>query len=244
MGIDIGLINDGTALSITRLIDGKIQLVYHELWIAGQSWYETNPHLKEPLSVYARELPNVTRIDFEAIADWIELLCRKFYISKGLFDRWNGLPLEQLLHKKGLKQFTSEFFTRDENSKMYQRFKLYMYDERIKLYDYPIPQIKGVEATTHSPLIAELLSLRANQISKTIILVEAPKKKHDDMSDSLIRAVWLTSEEMGSEKFARTGQATGNYASSGAMTIDRYQRMKARTRGASSPRNPHQLRRR
>jgi hypothetical protein len=192
MGIDVGLIGDGTAIFITHADGDRIIQDYHEVWYAGVPWKESNPHLQTTLSDYSKILETVERLDFDAIADWIFTICKKFYITEGLFDRWNGLPLEQSLHKKGLKQFRSEFFTQDEKSRMFQAVKMLMFDRKLELYDYPIPT--GTEGGKHSPFISEILGLEATQRAKNQIIVAAPKVSglHDDVTDAFIRSVWLS----------------------------------------------------
>jgi hypothetical protein len=56
------------------------------------------------------------------------------------------------------------------------------------LFDFPIP-----DKEEHSAHIAELLELQAHHITKYIIKVEAPNidGKYDDLSDSLVRMVWV-----------------------------------------------------
>ena len=239
MGIDIGLAGDGSSISITHVEGDKIIHDYHETWYAKKSWYEANPHLTHPISNYAKTLENVERLDFDEIALWIKLLCKKFQIRAGLFDRWNGIPLEQSLHKSGLKQFTCEHFTRDQSSKIFQSAKMMMYDEKLVLYDYPIPE--RVESsgggTPHSPHIAELLSLRAKMISKNILLVEAPQKEgsHDDFSDAFVRSVWLSIQQMTSEKHISHGYISGTGTrgahSASRASLQAFQTMKARRHG-------------
>lgn len=239
MGIDVGLIGDGTAIFITHVEDGKIVQDYHEVWYAGVSWRESNPHLHGEFSTpYAKTLQDVLRLDFDEVANWIWTLTKRFYITEGLFDRWNGIPLEQNLHKKGLKQFRAEFFTRDVTSKMYQTAKMFLFDEALRLYDYPVPERAKEGETRHSPFITELLSLQAKQISKNIILVEAPQKKdaHDDVSDAFVRSVWLSAERMMNEKHIyrnRGGEFRPHAAT--AMTPQRYQAVRARRHGMGSP---------
>ena len=205
MGIDVALIGDGTAVCITHVEGDKVVQDYHEAWYAGTPWHESNPHLLAPLTSYAKTIGTVERLDFDEISNWIFALCKKFYITDGLFDRWNGLPLEQSLHKKGLKQFKSEFFTSDVTSRMYQAVKLLMFDRRLVLYDYPIPT--DAEGGKHSPFIAELLTLHATQRSKNIVIVEAPTAvgAHDDVSDAFVRAAWLSLERLTNTKIAARG---------------------------------------
>jgi hypothetical protein len=208
MGIDVGVSanQDGTAIVVTHLEGDKVVMDYHEVWYAGTSWRESNPHLTEPLLSYARTIEDVDRLDFDEISNWIYELCRKFHISDGIFDRWNGLPLEQSLHKKGLKQFKSEFFTRDQKSRMFQATKLTMMDHRLELYDYPLPK-NGSEGGKHSAFINELLTLEATQFAKSQVTVEAPKiaGAHDDISDALVRSVWLSLEKLVNTKVVARG---------------------------------------
>lgn len=208
MGIDLALVGDGTAVAITHVEGDRIILDYHEQLKAGESWKTLNPHLVAPVTDYAKITENVERLDFEEIANWIEALTKRFYISAGLFDSWNGLPLEQNLHKKGLKQFKSEFFNRDASSKMFQAMKLFIFDRRLSLYDYPIPATGG----KHSPLISELLTLQATQYAKNQIIVEAPQTAgfHDDVSDALVRAFWLSLERLGNTKIVASAARLNN----------------------------------
>lgn len=232
MGIDIGLVGDGTAVVITAVDDDRVVLVYHEHWVAGTDWKVTNPHLGNTYPCpYARNLQNVERLDFEEIAAWIVSLTKRFYIVDGLFDRWNGIPLEQALQKQGLNQFSSEFFTRDFNSRIYQNTKLMMLDRKLVLYDYPLG-----EQGKNSPLVQELLTLQATQMSKNVVIVEAPEQQgfHDDMSDALVRSVWLSTQRMTSPKRLRGAGGSGYYASAASMV--RYHLQRTRTHGVLTDR--------
>lgn len=230
MGIDVGLVNDGTTLAITHLDGDKVVLDYHEVWYAGTSWREANPHLTAPVTDYAKTLGSIDRIDFDAISEWIWALTKKFHISDGLFDRWNGLPLEQSLHKRGLKQFKSEFFNRDLTSKMFQSAKMLMFDRRLVLYDYPITVAS--QTVKHSPFIQELLTLQQTILARNQVIVQAPQTIgfHDDMSDAYVRAVWLSLERLGNTKLV---SPSGLAHTGGAryLTSSGYQRVRMRSHG-------------
>jgi hypothetical protein len=239
MGIDVGLVGDGTAIVITHVDRNMIILDYHEAWYAGIDWRTTNPHLNgEYTTDYTRSLTTVSRLDFDEIADWIAFLCKRFNITAGLFDRWNGIPLEQSLHKKGLKQFKAEFFTRDMSSKIYQSAKTFIYDERVRLYDYPVPERAKEGKARHSPFIAELLDLQAKQISKNIVLVQAPQVRgsHDDVSDAFVRSVWLSTEVLINQKHTAYGGLFVPTVNS-AMSQQRYQVARARRHGGFGDRS-------
>ena len=232
MGIDVGLINDGTSVCITHVEQDHIIMDYHELWRAGVDWRETNPHLGSNYPTeYAKRLASVERLDFDEITAWVIALSRRFFISEGLFDRWNGIPLEQALLKKGLTQFKSEFFSRDSSSKMFQAVKLLMIDRKISIYDWPKTQ-----GSKHSSFIKELTDLQAEQLAKNIVVVSAPDAAgyHDDMSDAFVRSVWLSSERMRSEKHAYGNNPYPNR--SPGTTTAAYQMKRARMHGGFSER--------
>jgi len=189
IGIDIGLVHNGTAISITHLEDGVIVLDYIEARYAGVGPYK-----------------DIDQLDFESIADWIADLCKKFYIWKGTFDQREGLPLEQALRKRGIKNISMEYSSRDSNSKMYQAFKLLILDRKVKLFDCPIP-----EGEDHCEYIKELLELQEQRLSKYQIEVGAPgvKGKFDDMSDSLARSIWVAQLHLGDQKHAKITSVLG-----------------------------------
>ncbi len=243
MGIDVGLVGDGTCVCITHaeqrrfLEDGHIidrdviVLDYHELWEAGKDWRESNPHLDPKLCLgYARTLKDVERLDFDEIAMWIASLTKRFYITEGIFDRWNGYPLEQSLHKRGLTQFKCEMFKRELASNIYQTTKLLMFDKRLRLYNTP------TDPTTkkHSPLIQELLTLQAEQASRNVVIVAAPQNAgyHDDQSDALVRSIFLSSQRLAGHNRALGPGMTGYGPSAPSpMSVARYQLMRARRHG-------------
>jgi len=200
MGIDVGVTKggDGTAVAIGH-IDKKQQIVLDYIeWIrAGEGKYA---HLE--------------RLDFEDIADWIVSLGKKFHITEGIMDRWAGLPMEQYLQKKGMRQIVSQLFTPKDTTFMYKTFKDMMWDGRLRLYNWrPNPTgssgvlLGSAEEGTLCDYLEELLSLQEEKISRHVSSIEAPKSgdKHDDRSDALIRMVWLASQKLGNPKFIAGG---------------------------------------
>ncbi len=238
MGIDVGLVGDGTSIAITHIEGDRIVLDYHETWSAGVPWRESNPHLEAPLCDYAKTLEGEERLDFDEIAKWIIAITRRFYITDGIFDRWNGIPLEQTLQKAGLNQFRSEFFTREARSRMFQAVKLLIFDRKVSLYNWPSVSAVDNAKEKHSPLIAELLALQANQTSHNQIMVSAPKiaGAHDDMSDALVRAIWMSLERMQNTKVTARGQRAPGNSGPQHMTAGQYQRGRMRSHGLNTER--------
>lgn len=187
LGLDLGLVGDGTAVSIGHInAESRIQLDYLDQIKAGEGKYADKD-----------------RLDFDDVADWIAELCKKFYVVEGLFDQWVGIPLEQALAKRGLSQMKSLHMTKQISSQIYQNFKDMMWDKRLVLFDFPIPQHEK-----HCAYIQELLELQARYQTKYVTIVEAPNidGKHDDRSDALARMVWVASNRMSKQPhIARTG---------------------------------------
>lgn len=172
LGLDVALVGDYTSAAIGHLTpEGKVQLDFIERIRAGEGAFVDQD-----------------RLEFDDIADWVESLSRRFYLSDGMFDQWAGIPMEQALAKRGMKNLKSVHHTRTLTSQMFQNFKNMMLDKRLILFDHPIANGKE-----HADYLLELLELQAEAISKYIITVEAPNMegKHDDFSDALIRMVWI-----------------------------------------------------
>lgn len=214
MGLDLGLVGDGTAIAIGHLDDeGKIVLDLVSQIKAGQGIYAD----KE-------------RLEFDDVADWVQSFSESFYIVEGIFDQWAGIPFQQALEKRGLSQMTSVNMTKPLTSQMYQNFKDMMWDRKLRLYDKQDPLQNG-----HEDYLKELCELQAKAHSKHVITVEAPQVagKHDDMSDALIRMVWLASNKIGKTKYM-----VGSY---GANTMSGGKRFASASKvrgGSHSSRDP------
>lgn len=216
MGIDLALAGDGCALAIGHKdLDGNIvvDLVVHIK--AGEGEYE-----------------GVDRLDFDGVADWIYGWTQKFYIEKGMFDQHIGIPMEQALEKRGLKQFESVHHTKILNSQIFRNFKNMMFAHRLRLYDAPPP------GEDHSPYIAELLTLQEEQHSKYVITVEAPQVEgmHDDRSDALVRMVWLATTHK--SKVLSYGRKAPHGRAAPSQVRQAHARRKARLGGSHPSRQP------
>ena len=187
VGIDVGLVNDASAIAIGHLEirDGVKVIVLDQV-----------DKIKAGEGAHA----NKERLEFDDVVDWIYNYSRRFYFAHGIFDQWAGIPFEQALAKRGLRQMKSEHMTRNINSDIYRNFKDMVYDQRLVLFDWPIPQDSAVQ---HCAYIEELLELQAEVHTKYIIDVHAPEAdgKHDDTSDALVRMVWLASQHLGTPKY-------------------------------------------
>ena len=197
-GLDFALSGDGTSVALTHLVNGKIELGYHETWYAGRTWHESNPHLEHPFLDYAYKLQDEPRLDVDEIINWLLAVSKRFYIESGVFDQWAGIIFEQKLHKVGLTQFEMRKFTDSDSSQAYGNTKILMFSKMISLYDYPVSETGYDELgqKLRSPHIKELLELQSYSGGKNINVVEAPQiaGKHDDFSDAWVRSNLLAAE--------------------------------------------------
>jgi hypothetical protein len=183
MGIDVGLKNDGSAVTVghwvTEAVNGarveKLEVDLSEVRYAE----------KEQKDYF---LP-------DEIADWVASFAGKFYIARGLMDQYYGMTMVPLLHKKGLKQFEYRQFTDQLNSNVYQVLLSDFISNMLRLPEGPVIMV-GDAKMNDSELVKEILSLQAEQKSKYMIRVFAPDRKgeHDDLSDSFARMAYVAHE--------------------------------------------------
>ena len=105
---------------------------------------------------------------------------RWFPLKGGIFDQSNGYALAELLSKQKLRQIQMEHFTDKKNNDVYQLAKRLYAEKLFECYDHPV-------------LVPELFTLEAERKAKNKILVRAPNRRgaHDDISDALVRAIYI-----------------------------------------------------
>lgn len=208
MGIDIGLKNDPTAISVLHIEPTKKHIynasgdIIDEVIVPK---YELDKQITLQAGKIEKKNKNVNYktvtsesisefLDFEVIGDSVEQLAKDFYIEKGLFDQYTGPPLMQNLTKRGFTQFEMTYFDRRFSSEIYNNFLINVIDESVILYDdwEDMP----IEDGKHGPFISEIIDLQSQFISKYITIVHAPEVegKHDDRSDSYVRALWCATQ--------------------------------------------------
>ena len=211
MGIDLALVGDGTAVAIGHIeeIEGENKVVVDMV-----------AQIKAGEGDYADK----ERLEFDDVADWILMWTKKFYIKEGIFDQWAGIPFEQALAKRGLKNIKSKHFTKNLTSQIFQNFKDLMFDQKLVLYNDPVPQDGDL-----CPYLEEIMELQAEVHSKHIITVSAPQVdgKHDDMSDALVRMVWSASQNI--TRQLRVAMANGKNAFGNRPTTSNVVRQRTRS---------------
>jgi hypothetical protein len=215
MGIDLGLVGNGTAIAIGHIEGDYIVTDLVEEMKAGEGKYV-----------------DVERLDFDEVAEWVYGFTRKFYIAEGIFDQWAGIPFEQALNKRGLSQMKAEHMTAPLNSKIYQNAKDMIWDEKVVLYNWPIP-----EGKTNSVFIQQMMDLQATYKSRYVTIVEAPQTEgfFDDMPDAWARMVYLASLKMGKSAYIAKGRRGGTPRSIQKSQSDYRKAYTKARRGGSAP---------
>jgi len=220
MGVDVGLVIDPSAVAIGHLEPGndgitRVVLDHIDQIQAGEGKYAD----KE-------------RLEFDDVVQWVYDLSRRFYISEGMFDQWAGIPFEQALMKRGMKQVKADHMTKNKLSEIFKTFKDMMYDGRLILFDDPI-----LDGEKHCTYIQQLLELQAETHSKYIVTVEAPNiaGKHDDLADALVRMVWIACKNLGKASHFAKGNQGGGTGSWRQVQAEARMRHKQLNRTGSHP---------
>ena len=175
MGLDLGLKNDGTGITIVHREKEGIVLDWSEVYYSGSSdvWEYPDSMYKD-----CKEMSGYEIIPVVSIVEKIKYLCRQFPIKSGWFDQYNGYALYELLQNEGLRQFDMRQVTDGMNTEVFQIVKMLYVDKLLKLFDHPV-------------LIRELKSLQEEKRGRTI-KVQAFQRPgaHDDISCSFTRAVY------------------------------------------------------
>jgi len=161
MGLDIGLKNDGTAVTIGH-------------WVT--EFIKDNPVKKLEIDVstvrYARN-ENRAFFEIEEIADWVCMWARRYNIQSGLTDQYYGLTAVPAMKKKGFKNISFKHFTQALNTEMFSVLDSYL--------------SKGLLRMPVSDLTEELQNLVIDPAARYAV---APVGGHDDLTDSFARMVY------------------------------------------------------
>ena len=228
MGVDIGLKNDGSAITIghweNELVGGaKVDRLEID---ASDVRYAENE--------------NKNYFIPDELVDWLIEYTKKFYIYRALMDQYYGMSIIPSLHKKGHKQFEYRDFGDSLNSTVYQNLLTCFISSELRLPEGdPDPMNPDIK---DSELVKEILTLQAEQRNKYMIKVQAPKREgmHDDLSDSLARMVFL-SVEYRNKGFISTGKSVIG-ASSGTSSARKLFRKSEMIRASLNRPSSHTLR--
>lgn len=176
MGIDLGLKNDATAISIVHKEDNKIILDRLDVFFSGSSdiW-------KFPNSIYKDciEFSGYDTIPLSKIAERIKELCRWFPIKAGTYDMWAaGFALQEMLGD-GYERITMRSYNSGTTNEMWGILEALINEQLLDIWD-------------NNLLIEEIKSLECNRKGGNVI-IRAPQREgfHDDASFAFAIACYL-----------------------------------------------------
>lgn len=185
-GIDVGVTRggDGTAIAIGHVDSDKIILDTIETMVAGEGDYS-----------------DYERLSFDEIADWILDLSKRFRIDEGVMDQWAGIPMEQHIQKRGLKQIKFTNFTPTETTFIFKTAKDLMWNDSVRFYNYDDEHGIINPDEKLCSYLEELSTLQEEKVSRNISVFTAPRGEHDDRSYALVRMMWLASKRLGKKNY-------------------------------------------
>ena len=124
-------------------------------------------------------------------------------------------------------------FSKQESYQMYNTFKMFLISRKLRIYDYPKPKLSVDGKLNHSPLINELLELQATSIGNNAYEIAAPNVpgKHDDVSDSLARAIYVASNYLSDNPGIMDHRSIERSHIVSPMTYEMYHRKRAMLHG-------------
>lgn len=175
-GIDLGLKNDGTAITICHRENDKVIIDYSNVWYSGSSdVWDSGYTLYSRLAT--RELAGYEILPVSEIVELIKRLSMDFPIADGWFDQFNGQALHEMLLGAGVSKIKMVSVTSGINTQTYQIAK--------NLYTAGLLEIPNSEL-----LLTELKTLEETRTGN-VVCVQAPQRQgfHDDIATSFVRAV-------------------------------------------------------
>jgi len=241
-GFDLGLTDNGTAVSVVHKEQEKFVLDYAEVFYSKNSpvWDAalcTIYRDHEPCSKWA-DHEILPLFDFGA---YVKLLNKKYPMYKGVIDQYSGHAFFQILHEHhGVYGIELQSINEAMKCKMFQLFKDLYTEGLLDLMDHPV-------------LIPELLTLEAELRPGNKISVNKRASNdgsfHDDLSDATIRAFnacWTYYNlECGpgnkngqSSELSIGGRRIGSYNNLGYSSMLLAKRKKAKMHGVVTSRTP------
>jgi len=172
MGMDLGLKNDGTGISLVATDrDGFNRLVHHELWRTGLGKHDGLEYLS-----------------IQEMAERIDYLWEYWGCQGGVYDQWNAYGLESHLKSAAKKNLVHVEFNQTGNDRVARHTISVIQQRQLEIY--------GDETDWDDPdsVVKEFVRLQRIQTSgdPPKIKIQAPNIKgfHDDQYSSISRALW------------------------------------------------------
>lgn len=229
LGIDIGQVNDGTGITVGHWEGDILHTDYSRVYFGKHptGWQDTYDFSQQAV---------LSPQSLRDIAKEVSSVCKNFYIVKGMFDQYGGLPFLEHLKDNGINQLDMVPVNRNINSEIYKTTNLLIMEGRVKIPVDPSLFDSGnkVNMSDSDPFIKEILALEETRHQKYQVSVEAPdiEGMHDDQADSWARMCYyatLFKASHGSKHIL--SQTTRESMSLGARSHRAYQMKKTKQHG-------------
>lgn len=217
MGIDLGLKNDATAITIVHKENSTIVLDRCDVLFSGESdvWQFEN-------SIYRNctEMAGYDTIPLSAIVEKIRELCKWFPIKAGTFDQWAaGFALQEMLGSD-LDMIQMKVYSQGQMAEIWNMLQSLYNEQMLRLWNHPV-------------LIPELKFLECDRSSRNIH-VQAPQREgyHDDTSFSFAIACNLCHQFTAGDMYSKATSRGVSQNYSGISGYKRYRDMQAHNHGS------------
>jgi len=233
LGMDVGQINDGTAITIGHWQSDVLITDYSRVYYSqNESGFQDTYDFSGVLVQHPQMLEDIAREILE--------ISKKFYIVKGWFDQAYGLNLKEYLKKFGVNQLDLVFVNRNINSDVYKSAHNLIIEGKVKIPIDPAHFTGAVSTAESDRFIKELFSLEETVHAKYVSTVAKPDIEGmvDDQSDSWARMCHYATLFKASHgnKFLRT-YSMAEAAKPMSGSYKSFYRKKASLHGGYSERN-------
>jgi len=210
MGLDLGLRNDGTSISVVACDrEGNLRLVHNEVHRTRLGRVMNG--ILEP--GYEQE-----ELDIEEMAKRVDEVWRYWGCKGGMGDQWNSYGLKSYLKSGARQKLEFVEVNRRVNDKIARVFIAVIQQGKVKIYE------KEDAWEDPDSILKEFTRLQRNQTGghPPSIRIEAPNVRgyHDDQYSSISRGIWMA--RMNVENMAvPAGKTSKNPAFEKRMKIQR-----------------------
>jgi hypothetical protein len=172
MGVDLGLKNDGTAISVVAASEtGECRLIHHELHKAGLAPYDDLEELK-----------------IQDMAQRIDYLWDYYGVLGGVMDQWNAPGLKSHLQSRAKDALQHVEFNATYNDRLARHIIAMISQQRLTIY------ADSEDWENDTSLLREFVRLQRRQSGgdppKIRLMAPNVKGFHDDQYSALSRALW------------------------------------------------------
>lgn len=216
MGLDLGLKNDGTTITIEAVNqNGECRTVHHEQHRVGLPPYDD---------------PTITELDIKEMAARVDFLWNYYSCMGGIGDQWNAYGVRSYLTSRAYEMLAFIDFNQTNNDRV-ARHCIQMIEQKRVTFYYDDEAWENDES-----ILREFVRLQRRQSSgdppKIKIEAMTSRGMHDDQYSSVSRALWaakIGAEDNTLPSHGTRSPAHERIAKSLRQRVDQLRRQSAQT---------------